>query len=90
MVKVGRLGVTNYNQKCIPVKLGMALGARKQKERQDNLWIAKLELPTLAAHSFYEQLNGLLESEKFDAFAESACQQYYAEKMGRPGRAPGI
>lgn len=68
----------------------MALGTRKQRERQESLWIAKQELPASAAHPFYERLNGLLESEKFDEFAESACQQYYAEKMGRPGLTPGI
>jgi transposase len=54
------------------------------------LWIAKQELSASAAHPFYERLNGLLESEKFDEFAESACRQYYAPKMGRPGLTPGI
>jgi transposase len=68
----------------------MALGTRKQRERQESLWIAKQELPASAAHPFYARLNELLESEKFDEFAESACQQYYAEKMGRPGLTPGI
>jgi transposase len=68
----------------------MALGTRKQRERQESLWIAKQELPASAAHPFYERLNGLLESEKFDEFTESACQRYYAEKMGRPGLTPGI
>jgi hypothetical protein len=68
----------------------MALGTRKQRERQESLWIAKQELSASAAHPFYERLNGLLESEKFDEFAESACQQYYDEKMGRTGLTPGI
>lgn len=68
----------------------MALGTRKQRERQESLWIAKQELPASASHPFYDRLNGLLESEEFDAFAESACRQYYAEKMGRPGLTPGI
>ena len=68
----------------------MALGTRKQRERQESLWVAKQELPASAAHPFYERLNGLLDAEKFDTFAESACQQYYAEKMGRPGLTPGI
>ena len=67
----------------------MALGTRKQRERQESLWVAKQELPTSAAHPFYERLNGLLDAEEFDTFAESACQQYYAEKMGRPGLTPG-
>ena len=67
----------------------MALGTRKQRERQESLWVAKEELPASAAHPFYERLNGLLDSEQFDVFAESACQQYYAEKMGRSGLTPG-
>jgi len=68
----------------------MALGTRKQRERQESLWVAKQELPASVSHPFYERLNGLLDAEKFDTFAESACQQYYAEKMGRPGLTPGI
>lgn len=68
----------------------MALGTRKRRERQESLWIAKQELPASAAHPFYERLNGLLEAENFDQCAESACQQYYAGKMGRPGLSPGI
>ena len=67
----------------------MALGTRKQRERQESLWVAKQELPASVSHPFYERLNGLLDAEKFDTFAESACQQYYAEKMGRPGGIKG-
>ena len=52
--------------------------------------MAKQELPVSAAHPFYDRLNGLLESEKFDEFAEAACRRFYAAKMGRPGLAPGI
>lgn len=51
---------------------------------------AKQELPASSAHPFYAQLNQLLESEKFDEFAETACQQFYAKKMGRPSLTPGI
>lgn len=51
--------------------------------------MAKQELPASGAHPFYAGLNGLLDAEKFDTFAESACQRYYAEKMGRPGLTPG-
>jgi transposase len=68
----------------------MALGTRKQRVRQETLWIAKQELPASAAHPFYARLNELLEAEKFDEFAEAACQQFYAKKMGRPSLTPGI
>jgi hypothetical protein len=54
----------------------MALGTRKQRVRQETLWIAKQELPASAAHPFYTRLNELLEAEKFDEFAEAACKQF--------------
>ena len=68
----------------------MALGTRKQRVRQETLWIAKQELPASAAHPFYTRLNELLDAEKFDEFAEAACKQFYAKKMGRPSLTPGI
>jgi transposase len=68
----------------------MALGTRKQRERQESLWIASEKLPTSPAHPFYGRLNALLDAEKFDVFAEAQCQQFYATKMGRPGLTPGI
>ena len=47
----------------------------------------RLALPTPAGHPFYERLNGLLSKRGFDAFAESACESFYA-KVGRPGLPP--
>ena len=46
----------------------------------------RLALPP-ADHPFYERLNGLLSKRGFDAFAESACESFYA-KVGRPGLPP--
>ena len=68
----------------------MALGTRKQRMRQETWWIAQQELPASAAHPFYTRLNELLDAEKFDEFAEAACKQFYAKKMGRPSLTPGI
>lgn len=68
----------------------MALGTRKQRIRQETWWIAQQELPASAAHPFYTRLNELLDAEKFDEFAEAACKQFYAKKMGRPSLTPGI
>ena len=39
---------------------GMAMGTRKQQERQEELWIATAELPRSGGHPFYERLNELL------------------------------
>ena len=68
----------------------MAMGTRKQGERQEDLWIAKADLPRTAGHPFYERLNGLLEQAGFDGFVEERCRRFYAETMGRPSLAPGV
>ena len=76
-------------QKRKPENGGMAMGTRKQGERQEDLWIAKADRPRSAGHPFYERLNELLEEAGFDAFAEERCRKFYAAKMGRPSLAPG-
>ena len=68
----------------------MAMGTRKQGERQEEFWVATAELPRSAGHPFYERLNELLEEAGFDAFVEERCRRFYAPKMGRPSLAPGI
>jgi transposase len=68
----------------------MAMGTRKQRERQEGLWIATAELPRSAGHWFYERLNKLLEEAWFDAFVEERCRRFYAPRMGRPSLAPGV
>ena len=42
------------------------------------------------ASPFYTALNHLLEENAFDPFVEDECQDYYAERMGRPGLPPGV
>jgi len=68
----------------------MAMGTRKQQERQEDLWIAAAELPRSAGHPFYERLNELLDEAGFDRFVEKRCWRFYAPKMGRPSLAPGV
>jgi hypothetical protein len=46
------------------------------------MWIEAARLVTPASHPFYARLNGLLSKRGFDAFAESACESFYA-KVGR-------
>jgi transposase len=67
----------------------MAMGTRKQRERQEQLWVTHAELATGPGHPFYARLNELLDREKFDQFAETECAEFYAEKNGRPSLAPG-
>jgi transposase len=68
----------------------MAMGRKSDAELQEALWIARPQLPRTVAHPFYEQVNRLLEKSAFDRFAEGACAQFYASKMGRPSLAPGV
>jgi transposase len=68
----------------------MAMGRRKQREKQEGLWIAHTELASAPGHPFYQRLNELLEGEGFDEFVESRCAKFYAAKYGRPSLTPGI
>src|SRR5215510_4898333 len=67
----------------------MAMG--KKKWRQQPMWIANQELPRTRGHVFYDRVNEILKSEKFDEFAEKECVRFYkSETMGRPSIAPGV
>jgi transposase len=68
----------------------MAMGTRKQQERQEGFWVATTDLPRSAGHPFYQRLNELLEEVGFDAFVEERCRKFYAPTMGRPSLAPGM
>jgi len=61
----------------------MAMGTRKQREKQEDIWIAHTELASAPGHPFYQRLNELLEAEKFDEFVEGRCAKFYAAKYGR-------
>jgi hypothetical protein len=68
----------------------MAMGTRKQREKQEEIWIAHTELASAPGHPFYQKLNELLEAEGFDEFVEKRCAKFYAAKYGRPSLTPGI
>src|SRR6202167_3635443 len=68
----------------------MAMGTRKQREKQEGIWIAHTELAAAPGHPFYQKLNELLEAEGFDEFVEARCAKFYAAKYGRPSLTPGI
>lgn len=67
----------------------MAMGRRKQ-ERQEGLFVMAEALPQAPRHVFYERLNRLLAEHGFDRFVEDCCQSFYADRLGRPGLAPGV
>jgi transposase len=66
----------------------MAVG-RRRRERQDELFVATSGIRS-AGSPFYEALNGILESNGFDDFAEELCREFDAETRGRPSVAPGV
>lgn len=67
----------------------MAMGTRKHRQRQEQLWVTHAELVTGPGHPFYARWNELLDQEKFDQFAEAECAQFYADRNGRPSLTPG-
>jgi transposase len=68
----------------------MAMGTRRKRQRQHELWVAVADLPTTAAHPFYQRMNALLDDHDFDAFVEGLCRGFYDETLGRPSLTPGI
>src|SRR4051812_1465821 len=67
----------------------MSMGTRKSRQRQEQLWGMHTELARAPGHPFYQQVNELLDQEKFDEFAEGACVQFYCSGNGRPSLPPG-
>jgi transposase len=68
----------------------MAMGTRRKRRRQHDLWVSAADLPTTAAHPFYRRLNAMLDQQEFDEFVEGACRSFYAEALGRPSLTPGM
>jgi len=66
------------------------MGTRRQREKQEDLWIAHAELASAPGHAFYRRLNELLDAEGFDKFVEGRCAKFYAARYGRPSLTPGI
>src|SRR6202162_4120706 len=77
----------------MPSKCGETLmprGTRRRKKREERLWSSHNELAKGPGHPFYKRVNELLETERFDEFAEKECARFYAENNGRPSLTPGI
>ena len=68
----------------------MAMGKRRQRERQQELWMASATIVDTPGHVFYERLNDVLSEHDFDRRIEHLCQRYYRGRRGRPSMAPGV
>jgi transposase len=67
----------------------MGMGRKKDREKQQDLWVASREIVRAPGHVFYERLNAVLEAEKFDQRMETICRKYYKSSSGRPSITPG-
>src|SRR5437764_13910794 len=69
----------------------MAMGTRRKRERQQDLWIATSDVVETPANAFYDRLNQILDEHKFDAKVERLCQKIDNKSAyGRLSIAPGI
>ncbi|MGB6944123.1 MAG: transposase [Bryobacteraceae bacterium] len=67
----------------------MGMGRKKDREKQEDLWVAFSEIVSTPGHVFYERLNAVLNAEKFDQRIEFICRKYYKSSSGRPSITPG-
>ena len=66
----------------------MGMGKR-QRSKQETLFIPTASLARTASHEFYERLNAALMAAGFDDFVEDLCEPFYVAGKGRPGIPPG-
>src|SRR5262249_816791 len=78
-------------RKCSERQYDMAMGTRRKRERQQDLWIATSDVVETPANAFYDRLNQILDEHKFDAKVERLCHKFYNQTpYGRPRMAPGV
>jgi hypothetical protein len=68
----------------------MAIGTRKDCERQEDLWVAYTDMAAGPGHPFHVRLNEVLEGEGFDALVEKLCARFYAGSWGFLARRRGF
>ena len=61
----------------------------REGDRQGDLIVTWSEMPRSPGHVFYDRLQEVLIAGGFDGFVETACEPYYAVKMGAPSVPPG-
>jgi transposase len=70
--------------------MGMAMGTRKKRDQQEDLWVVTSEIVGTPAHAFYDRLNQVFDQHHFDRAVEHLCRRYYKGPLGRPSVAPGV
>lgn len=66
------------------------MGTRRQRERQQDLWIATGDVVQTPGNAFYDRLNAILAGHKFDRRVEHLCRKFYKSQYGRPSMTPGV
>jgi transposase len=82
---------TGYVDDVFDVVVDMAMGTRKKRERQQDLWMATSAVVNPPGNAFYDRLNQILDDHKFDQKVEALCRKFYKKSpYGRPSIAPGV
>ena len=68
----------------------MAMGTRRKRERQQDLWIATSDVVQTPGNAFYDRLNVILDEHQFDRRTEHLCRKFYKSQYGRPSMTPGV
>ena len=67
----------------------MAMGRRRKRVRQEELWTPTAALPVGASHPFYQRLNQILDEKRFDEYVETICERFTRAKWAGRGWLPG-
>ena len=68
----------------------MAMGTRKRRERQQQLWVASSDIVRTPVNAFYDRLNEILNRRDIDRRVEHWRRHYYKGSLGRPGVTSGV
>lgn len=68
----------------------MGMGKRRNRERQEGLWLSTASVVQSPGHAFYTKLETLLRAHRFDERVEHLCARFYKGPSGHPSLAPGV
>jgi len=68
----------------------MAMGKHSGRQRQEELWIPSSQVVQTPGHVFYNRLNAVLATHRFDARVEQLCRRFYKGPRGHPSLPPGL
>ena len=63
---------------------------KRRKTEQRPLFVVTSEIVRSPGNAFYEQLNAILDKNRFDQRIERLCARYFPSQYGRPSMAPGV